>query len=134
MEAVETKAAAAEAEPWSFDQALENLVEEVTKEKSKEIEKKQKVKRKVKVDKLSENKEFKNEKYAEKIKTLKDNVNNVKIKMTKTVLSRTREEVGELVEEQERRRRRMEELEGQLAEEVRRRKVMEADLGEEVAE
>ena len=39
-----------------------------------------------------------------------------------------------MVEEQERRRRRMGELEGQLAEEVRRRKVMEADLGEEVAE
>ena len=62
MEAVETKAAAAEAEPWSFDQALENLVEEVTKEKSKEIEKKQKVKRKVKVDKLFLYQKIKNSK------------------------------------------------------------------------
>jgi len=141
-------------EPWSLEKALANLGEETTKEKIKKtnkITKKEKRKQKLqeniinkKDDKSTEDEESNYQeditKEKEQRTEMVENIERLKIKLMmdeeelkglNIEVSRTTGEVEELVEEQRRSRRREEQLEGHLAEEVRSR---ERDLMKLVAE
>jgi len=147
---------AEEEESWSLEKALKYMGEE-TKERvknSKKVAKKEKRKQKIRDGKINKkgsnptddedsNHEEETAKKEEKQKEKLEKIERRKMKLMmdeeelegiKTEVSRIREDVGELVDELRKSRRRVEQLRGRLAEEGRSNEAMERDLMGQVAE